>query len=157
MNSRARQNLFFHIGSGLLLLLPLAALVFSLVQIFLLNPEEIILDVIALSLTICFVLLEVILMFKGGKKESNLFKIAYNENNHVNTVPLIAVGVGTLFGIGLLVVSIIAYFSRDDIKIQTSMLIIFSIALYLFINCLIYFIYVIAFRKKELKLEDLIK
>ena len=73
-------------------------------------------------------------------------------------MPLIAVIVGNAFGLGLLALGISVYFVRyDDVTIRTSMLVILSVAVYLITNCLIYYLYILMFRKKEVRLEDLIK
>ncbi len=158
MNITERRNLTYRLISGFIVLLSLGLMIYSLIVVIKLQPKELLLDIIALALAMFFLVGEEIIFLKGGKKDSNLYKIAFNDNNTINNIPLIAISVGTAFGLGLIALGVSVYFVRfDDISIRTSMLIVLSIASYLLVNCIIYFFFVIFFKKRELKLEDLIK
>ena len=157
MNIQERKNLTYRIVSAFLLLVSLGVTCFSLYSIIVLHSEEIILMLVAISVCALFALLEAIFILKGGKKESVLSKIAFNENGHINNVPLIAVGIGTAFGVGLLGLGISVFLIRDTAMIKSSMLVVMSIATYLLVNCLIYFFFLILFKNRPLDLRDLIK
>ena len=158
MNITERRNLTYRLISGFIVLLSLGLMIYSLIVVIKLQPKELLLDIIALALAMFFLVGEEIIFLKGGKKDSNLYKIAFNDNNTINNIPLIAISVGTAFGLGLIALGVSVYFVRfDDISIRTSMLIVLSIASYLLVNCIIYFFFVIFFKKREFKLEDLIK
>ena len=158
MNITEKRNLTYRLISGAVLLISLALMIYSLILIIMAQPKELVLDIIALSLAIFFIIGEEFILLRGWKKDSYLYKIAFNDNNSINNVPLIAVSVGTAFGLGLMALGISVYFVRfNDVSIRTSMLVVLSIAVYLVVNCLIYFFYVIFFKKRPFKLADLIK
>ena len=120
--------------------------------------NQLFLDILTLSTTAFFLLVELFFILKGGKKESNLYKIGFNDNGKLNNVPLIAVIVGTVFGLGLIALGVSVYFVQyEDVTIRTSMLVVLSVAVYLVTNCLIYYLYILMFKKREVRLEDLIK
>ena len=158
MNFEERKNLLYRILACLILLITAGMIVFSFITVIKIEEKQLILDIITLSLTSLFLVLEIILILKGGKKESILDKIAFEPNRLVNHVPLIAVIVGNAFGLGLILLGISVYFKRfDEVTIRTSMLVIMSVAVYLVTNCLIYYLYLIMFKKREVDLKNLIK
>lgn len=157
MNYNERLNLSHRLIAMGLLLISLGVSTTSLALIILSHTEEIVLMLIAVSITIVFALLETIVIVKGCKKESNLQKIAFNEKENINNIPLIAVGVGTAFGVGLLALGISVYFINPSTMVKASMLVVISIASYLLLNCFIYYIYLLMFKKRPLNLKDLIK
>lgn len=158
MNFEERKNVFYRIIASLILLITAGIITFSFITVIKIEQKQLALDIITLSLTSLFLLLEIIAILSRGKKESILDKIAFEPNRLINHVPLIAVIIGNLFGLGLMLLGVSVYFKRfDEITIRTSMLVIISVAVYLVTNCLIYFLYVLMFKKRETKLENFIK
>lgn len=157
MNFQERKNLLYRFVAAFLLLVSLGVTCFSLCLIIILHSEEIVLMLVAIAVCAVFALLEAVFILKGGKKESVLAKIAFNENSHINNIPLIAVGVGTAFGLGLLALGVSVYLIRPDVMIKSSMLVVISIATYLLVNCIIYYFYLVLFKNRPLDLRDLIK
>ena len=157
MNFEEKKNVIFRLVASFLLLIPLTFIVLGLVHVFQVLAEGYIISIIAFMLTGAFLLLEMVVILKGWKKESSLYKIAFNENQNINNVPLVAVIVGTVFGTGLLALSISVYFLRNSEPFKTSMIVVLSIASYLLINCIIYFIYIFIFKKRPLDLRKFIK
>ena len=158
MNIQERKNLTYRLIAALILLITAGMVAFAFVIVIQIEKEQKFLDILTLSLVSFFLLFEEIFLLKGGKKESHLYKICFEDNGRLNGVPLIAVGVGNFFGLGLIILGISVYFVRfDEVTIRTSMLVILSVAVYLVTNCLIYYLYLIMFRKREVRLEDLIK
>ncbi len=157
MNISERKIVLFRLISSIILLIPLGLAGLSCYLIFSANPEEMVLLIISLVAVSAFNIFEIILMLKGWKNESNLYKIAFNTNGSINNVPIFAVGAGTLFGVGLTSLGTIVYFVRDEITIKCSMLVVLAVGAYLLLNCIIYFIYLIMYKKRELDLRDLIK
>ena len=157
MNIEEKRYFKSRLLSTFLLLLSLGGSVFSLVTIIMNNPDNIILMYIALILCMSFNVFEIVFILKRYKKESALQSIAFNENGTINNVPLIAVGVGTVLAVGLLTLSLVVYFVRGEISIKCDMMIILSIAGYLFANCLVYYFYLLFFKKREINLRDFIK
>ena len=158
MKHQENMNLLNRIITSLILLTSLGLSGFSVSQIFINSPENKTLDLVALFAVIFFCVFEIIVIMRRWKKESYMYKIAFDEKgDHFNTVALIAVLIGTVFGLGISVLSLLLYFTKDDLTIKCNVLIILSIGYYLFINCICYFIYLLMFRKKPFKLEDLIK
>ena len=157
MNFQERKNVIFRLVAATLLLVSLGVTAFSLSQIIIMKPDEVILMLIAIAVAALFALLEMFVILRGWKNESNLYKIAFNENKHINNVPLIAVIVGSAFGLGLLALAISVYLIRDTAIIKSSMLVVLSISVYLLSNCLIYFYYIFFFRNRPINLKDFIK
>ena len=158
MNVQERKNLTSRLLASLILLISGGMVIYAFITIIQTEKEQLFLDILTLSTTSFFLLVELFFILKGGKKESNLYKIGFNDNGKLNTVPLIAVMVGTAFGLGLIALGVSVYFVRyDETTIRTSMLVILSVAVFLVTNCLIYYLYILMFRKREVRLEDLIK
>ena len=158
MNIQERKNLTYRLIAAFILLISAFTVAFSFVVIIKIETQQLFLDILTLSLVSLFLLVEEILILKGGKKESHLYKIAFEDNGKVNGVPVIAVGIGALFGLGLVIMGVCVYFIRfNEVTIRTSMLVILSVAIYLLTNCIIYALYLLMFRKREVRLEDLIK
>ena len=158
MNIEERKNLTYRLLASLILLTTAGMISFAFVVVLQIEREQLFLDVLTLGMTSFFLLAELFFLLRGGKKESHLYKICFNSNGRLNNVPLLAVIVGTAFGLGLIGLGISVYFVRyDETTIRTSMLVILSVAVYLVTNCIIYYLYILMFRKQELRLEDLIK
>ena len=158
MNISERKNLIYRLLASAILLISAGMIIYSFIVVFKVEHEQLLLDVITLSTAFFFLIVELFFILKGGKKESNLYKIGFNDNGKLNNVPLIAVIVGAVFGLGLIGLGVSVYFVRyEEVTIRTSMLIILSVAVYLLTNCLIYFLYILMFKKREVRLEDLIK
>lgn len=157
MNFEEKKNIIYRLIACFLLLIPLTIIVFGLIHVFRTLAEGYIISIIALMLTAAFLLLEFVVVLKGWKKENSLYKIAFNENQNINNVPLVAVIVGTAFGIGLTALAISVYFVRNAEPFKTSMIVVLSISSYLLVNCVSYFIYLVIFKKRPINLKNFIK
>ena len=157
MNFEEKKNVIFRLIACFLLLIPLSVIILGLIHLFKTLADGYIISIIAFMLTAAFLILEFVLILKGWKKESVLYKIAFNENQKVNNVPLVAVIVGTAFGLGLTALSISVYFVRHSEPFVTSMIVVLSIAIYLLVNCIIYYVYVFMFKKRPLNMKNFIK
>ena len=157
MNFEEKKNVIFRLIASFLLLVPLTIIILGLIHLFKTLAEGYILSIIAFMLTAAFLVLEMVVILMGWKKENSLAKIAFNENQNINNVSLIAVIVGTVLGVGLTALSISVYFIRNAEPFKTSMLVVLSISSYLLINCIIYFIYIFIFKKRPLNLRNFIK
>lgn len=157
MNRIQRKNLIYRLISSSFLLIFVGALSVAFYKVIIYSPEAIILDYIAFILTALFAILQMIFILKGWKKDSHLYDIIFNKNETRNNVPFIAVIIGTVISIGLTVLAVVLYFQKSEVEIKCNLIIIATISLYLLTNCAIYFLYLIMFRKRTFKLEDLIK
>ena len=158
MNFEEKKNLIYRILASLILLITAGMLTFAYIKVIRDEKAQLFLDLVTLTMTSFFLIVEVILILRRGKKESFLFKIAFEPNERVNHVPLIAVAFGCLFGLGLIAMGVSVYFVRyNEVSIRTSMLVVISVATYLVTNCLIYFLYLLMFKKRGVKLENFIK
>lgn len=158
MNFRVRKIKIYRLMSSLLLLLSVGLTAFCLSQVILSWLENIALDIIALALTGSFAIAQIIFILRGGKKESHLLDIALNTDGTINKVFLVFVLVGLALGLGLDILTIVVIFTRvNTLQVLCSMYIIMAIATYLLLNCIIYIIFVLLFKKRELTLEDYAK
>ncbi len=158
MNFRTKKIRIYRIAASILLLLSVGLTAFSLSQVIMARPENLILDLIALSLTAAFTIAQIIFILRGGKKESHLLDIAFNTDGTINKIFLVFVLVGTALGLGLDILTIVVLLTRiNTLDVFCSMYIIMAIATYLLINCCIYLLFLILFKKRELTLEDYAK
>lgn len=158
MNIRTRKIKAYRISASFLLLLSVGLTGFCLSRVIISRPENIVLDLIALSLTAVFAIAQIVFILRGGKKESHLLDVAFNTDWTVNKVFLVFVLVGTALGFGLDILTIVVLCTRvNTISVYCSMFIIMAIASYLLLNCFIYLIFCFLFKKKELTLEDYAK
>ena len=158
MQQEENRNLLNRIITSLILLTSIGLSSFSIVQVFQQMPENKTLDLVALFAVSFFCLFEIVVIMRRWKKESYMYKIAFDEKgDHFNTVALIAVIIGTVFGAGITAISLYLFLTREDVQTKCNVLVILSIGYYLFINCICYYIYILTFRKKPFKIEDLIK
>ena len=158
MNIRVRKIRLYRALACFLLTISLALTAFALSKIIMSAPEKMILDCIALSATAVFAIGQIVLIASGKDKESKLLDIAYNTDYTVNKVGLVMVVVGALLGAGLDILTLVVLFTRiNTVAVMCSMYIIMSIATYLLLNTIIYLLFTLIFRKKELTLEDYAK
>ena len=156
MNIRERKTLIWRFCSSFLLILVETLGIFSLIRTFILKPDGIVLNSIALSLTVFFPLAQIVFILKGWKKESHLTDILFNTNNKINNVFLVAVIVGSVFALTLEILGLVVLVTRENTVNQICALyIILTIVTYLFANCGIYFLYISFFRKRKFTIEDL--
>ncbi len=157
MNVRARKNIAYRTLGSVALLLCAGMPIYSIIDIYFGNNESKVLPYISCGAVLFFVIAEIILLMKGWKKDLALQKIAFTETDARNNVPFIAIIIGTVFGAGLMALSLTLFFLKQDEPYRTSSLVILSIAIYLVMNCLLYFAYLIAYKKRELDLMKLMK
>lgn len=158
MNLTERRNLLYRLLAALILLITAGMITFAFINVIKYETKQLALDILTLSLTSFFLLAEIVLILKGWKKDSLLYKICFEKNGKITTIPLVGVIIGTLFGLGLIALGVSVYFVRfDEVTIRISMLVILSVAVYLVTNCIIFYLYLIMFKKRDLKLEDFIK
>lgn len=157
MDAFERKNVIYRLVSAALLLTDIGLAIFSLIMIFKFEYNDVILSVITIILTGLFAVAQAIFIVSGWKKESNLYKILFNENKKVNTAPLIAVIVGTIFSLILLILSIVLWQIKINPKDLISALVIMCVSLYLLVNCGIYYFYLYLFKDRPINLKDFIK
>ena len=156
-NFQERRTLLYRFIGSFLLILSLGLTIFSVVYTIIKQPGDMAIALITTILTSLFTILQIIFILKGWKKESNLNKIAFNENEKLNTVPIFAVSIGMAIAIVLLSLGLSVFFIKDNLTIKCAMLVVSSVGGYLLANCITYFVYLILFRKREVNLKDFIK
>ena len=112
MHIQERKNILFRIIATCILVLSLSIDAYGIYKIATFRPEAIVLDIIAIGATIIFCIFEIIVILRGGKKDSNLYKIAFDEKDRVNSVAFVAVLIGTSIGLALTILSIVVYFLK---------------------------------------------
>ena len=157
MNVETRKILSYRFVALFLLLISAGMVVFSTIKVIDFNYEELVLALVALIFTGVVSLIEAGFIMKGWTKESYLYKIAFNDNKKINSVPLVAVIIGSIVSLVLLSLSLVVWFTRGDTKSLVSVLVIMSVAVYLLANCLIYFFYAILFKDRPINLRNFIK
>lgn len=155
MNIEEKRIVRYRVIAVLFFLIPLGLIVYTSINVFPNFNNDLILLVAGIILTLAFVVLEVTMLIKGGKKPLHIYKIAFNENDTINNVPLIAVSVGSVISTILIVIGSIAHVVNNELKVKLGMLIVITIASYLLVNCIIYFLFVIMLKKRPLTLKDL--
>lgn len=157
MNFVEKKYVKFRVLASSLLLFTTSLTIYFLYRVILGNSTEKALSVVACIMAILFSVLEVIVILMGKKKALALEKIAFNENGKINNVFIIAVSVGSIIGLTLTILCSVLLVTKNEEPYITSSLVILSISLFLLINCLIYYLFIILFKKRELKIEDFAK
>ena len=157
MNVRARRIAFWRIMSSLVLLLGAAFMIVLGIKILQNQSDQKVFGVMGCFIAALFSILQSIFILYGIKKESSLQKIAYDDVGKINWTAMIFVLVGTAFGIGLSVLSIVLFFLKPEEPAHSMSMAIFAVALYLDINCFVYLTYSFIFRKRPIDLKRFIK
>ena len=157
MNIRARRIAFWRIMSSVLLLLGAGAMILFAVKILMGESDQKVWTVVGCFIAAIFSILQSIFILSGIKKESSLQKIAYDDVGKINWTAMIFVLVGTAFGIGLTILSMILFFTKNEEPARSLSLAILAVAGYLDINCFIYLSYSFIFRKRPIDLKRFIK
>ena len=157
MNRIERKNILFRLIAGTLLLSSCALMLYALIKVIYGDNPDKVLPCIAIAMAVFFAILEAIFILIGCKKEVKLIRIAFNENGKINHVGIFGVGFGTLLGLVLVILPIILLAKSSAEPQLTPSFVILSIGTYLLINCIVYWIFIWIFKKRELTLEDYIK
>ena len=74
MNFEEKKNVIFRLIASALLLIPLTFIILGLIHVLSVLAEGYIISIIAFMLTGAFLLLEMVVILKGWKKENSLYK-----------------------------------------------------------------------------------
>ena len=157
MNFIERKNLGFRLAAVFAILLNLGFDIFAFIYIYKFANENKILSMIACLFAALLMIFESVLLLMGGKKESALYKIAFNPNGRLNNVPFFGVLIFTFFGVGLTILGIILNVVTHYEPNVSISFIILVVSAYLLTKCLIYEFYCLLFKNRKIKLEDFIK
>lgn len=158
MNFREKKNLLFRLISTFLLFGSLGFSIFCMISILNGSSQDKTLSLIAVVLACGFAIVESAIVMKGLKKELSLINVAFNENGRMNNVFLVFVLFGVLLGLTLEIICAVLYCTHPgEEPFKTSTLVIMSIATFLLVNCLSYFVLLIMFKKREYSLKDYAK
>ena len=157
MNIWEKRNLTYHLTSAAIILLNLGFDAYVLSYVIMNGVDNITVSLVACIAAALMMIFEIVIFLRGGKKDSVLYKIAFNPNEKINNVPLIAVSIFAFIGLGFIVMGTLLNVLKHVEPFVSTSLIILVVAVYLISNCLIYYLYCLMFRKREFKLEDLIK
>ena len=157
MNAAERKIVSFRLISSFLILLNLGFAIFVMYYSIINISQNQTVNIVSCVFSSLLMIFEVIFILKGWKKESQMYKIAFNTNERINNVPLIAISVFFVFGLGLIILStLLNVYKHFEPNISTSFSIL-NIAIYLVVNCLIYYLYCLMYKKREVNLRSLIK
>lgn len=157
MNAAERKIVSFRLISSFMILLNLGFAIFVMYYSITNISQNQTVNIVSCVFSSLLMIFEVIFILKGWKKESQMYKIAFNTNERINNVPLIAISVFFVFGLGLIILStLLNVYKHFEPNISTSFSIL-NIAIYLVVNCLIYYLYCLMYKKREVNLRSLIK
>ncbi len=157
MNASERKIVAFRLISSFMILLNLGFNIFVMYYSITNISQNQTVNIVSCVFSSLLMIFEIIFILRGWKKESQIYKIAFNTNERINNVPLIAISVFFVFGLGLIILStLLNVYKHFEPNISTSFSIL-NIAIYLVINCLIYYLYCFMYKKREVNLRSLIK
>ena len=157
MNAAERKIVTFRLISSFMILLNLGFTIFVMYYSITNISQNQTVNIVSCVFSSLLMIFEIIFILRGWKKESQMYKIAFNTNERINNVPLIAISVFFVFGLGLIILSaLLNVYKHFEPNISTSFSIL-NIAIYLVINCLIYYLYCLMYKKREVNLRSLIK
>ena len=146
--SESKKNIIWRITLLFLLLVSLGLNGFAIYLLSTKQPDDFVFSNIAVIVLSIFALFEFILTIINFKKDPSLKKITHTERGYFNYIPLIAVAIGTIIAMGLLIGGLTIFFTRDAIGVRCNSLILIAIGFYLFINCFVYFLYILMNKEK---------
>lgn len=153
-----RKTIIFRLLTALSLVLSLPYLISMIVLLFQEQESDGLFGQLSLIIIAAFTLAEIIILLKNIKKELLLFQIAFNENKAVNKVPLIIANVLLVLSLAIFLTGMIISLKQDTApELLTAGRVLGPIGLIAFLNCLIYDIYVILYRQRRFRIEDLLK
>lgn len=157
MNAAERKIVTFRLISSFMILLNLGFTIFVMYYSITNISQNQTVNIVSCVFSSLLMIFEIIFILRGWKKESQIYKIAFNTNERINNVPLIAISAFFVFGLGLIILStLLNVYKHFEPNISTSFSIL-NIAIYLVVNCLIYYLYCLMYKKREVNLRSLIK
>ena len=157
MNSSERKVVTFRLISAFLILLSLGFVGYVFSYVIMTDSSNKVVSIITCVVASLFMILEIIGVLYRWRKESYLYRIAFNNNETINNIPLIPIGIFFLFGTGLIIMGSVLNVTKDGEPFISTSLIVIAVGLYVVLNCFIYYLYVFMYKKREVNLKDLIK
>lgn len=157
MNSNERKVVTFRLISAFLILLSLGFVGYVFSYVIMTDSSNKVVSIITCVVASLFMILEIIGVLYRWRKESYLYRIAFNNNETINNIPLIPIGIFFLFGTGLIIMGSVLNVTKDSEPFISTSLIVIAVGLYVVLNCFIYYLYVFMYKKREVNLKDLIK
>lgn len=157
MNSSERKVVTFRLISAFLILLSLGFVGYVFSYVIMTDSSNKVVSIITCVVASLFMVLEIIGVLYRWRKESYLYRIAFNNNETINNIPLIPIGIFFLFGTGLIIMGAVLNVTKDSEPFISTSLIVIAVGLYVVLNCFIYYLYVFMYKKREVNLKDLIK
>lgn len=143
----------------LLLLIPFAITMWFMIRYIQIDAKSFGLHIFASVVLLFFTFLQIFLLAKNMKNQLIIYNIAFNENKTVNKTAIIFVGVGCIIALAMSIlfgIFCLTTPNSDEFKI-TAFMLIFSIFLYMLINCVMFLIYPLFFKEKKFDVRDLLK
>lgn len=152
-----KKNLIFRLISSGMCLISIGISIYLFCICMLSQTEESLwFHMVGIAASAILALVEMIILFKNIKKELIIEYIIFNDNKTINKMGLVVVIIMTIIGLGLSIMSIcfICGFAWDEVSYYAAVVIL-SCSLLLFLNCILYYIYILMFREHKLTLDDL--
>ena len=143
MNVKMRWLLVFFICVSL------AFNAYALSYIFIYRYEDYIFSGVVVILASVFAIFEIALTLVNYHKRMILYKLGFSDNGFVNPIMMLTAHMCALIGLGLTVTGVVIFLIKDDISIRGNSLVILSIGIYVLINCVFYYFFIL-FNKKNL-------
>ncbi len=150
------KSILFRLISSFMCLIAMALCVYLFILCMLEDDEETYLWFHMISLGAAFVmaLLEMTICLKNMKKELLLEYIVFNENKSINLVGLVIVSIMTALSLGLSIMAIVFMVMNYSIDAYYASVVILGCCVYLFVNCPLYYLYILLFKPKKFTVED---
>ena len=143
MEVTKKQYLVFRLVLVGLLLLSLLLPVLTILALVEFRPDDFVFSLNVVIITIVFVLFEMVMTLINIKKPLAIYRIGFTERGFINPIPLIAVIMGLIVAVSLSLLGIILFFVKSEPVIKCNSLVILSIGLYLFENCIFYLAFIL--------------
>ena len=143
MEITSKQYLTFRLVLVGLLLLSLLAPVLTILALVAFRPDDFIFSLIVVIITMIFIVFEMVMTLINIKKPLAIYRIGFTEKGLLNPIPLIAVIMGLVIAVSLSLLGIILFFVKSEPVIKCNSLVILSIGMYLFENCIFYLAFVL--------------
>ena len=145
--NESKKNFIYRFTLSMLILISLGLNALTMAKAIIHKPNEYVFSCVVLVILSIFALFELVMTLVNCKKEPSLSKITRTQRGYFNPIPLIAVTLGVIISLGLMIPGFCLYFLREELVIKCNALVIFDVGFFLFINCFIYYLYVLMHKK----------
>lgn len=144
---KEKLDLLFRLILSGLLMVTFGLISYSFAFIFINAVEDKILSIIALVVICIFALFELVVTILKIHHPFGIEKTAFTSRGNINPIPMISMVLIAIIGLGFTIPGLVLFLIKNDAAIKSYSLVILSMGVFILVNCVFYFLYVLSFKK----------